>query len=149
MLILEFEHVIPQFCVRAIDQIRKYPTGPLPFAIQGDGTQTRAFVHIDDMIDGVMLIIKRGTHLGIYNVGNPEELTIGEVAHQVVAACGRQAQILISEPPRGGTPRRCPDISKLRALGFAPKISFAKGIGPVVSWYRNHTHLRPAELASA
>jgi UDP-glucose 4-epimerase len=139
---MAWEHVIPQFCLRAIDQIRKHQSGPLPFPIQGDGTQTRSFVHIDDMIDALVLVIERGDHLGIYHIGNPEELTIRAVATQIVAAFGRDVQILISEPPSGATPRRCPDISKLTALGFSPKISFSAGIGPVVTWYRNHAHLR-------
>jgi UDP-glucose 4-epimerase len=141
---MAWEHVIPQFCLRAIDQIRQHPTGPLPFPIQGDGTQTRSFVHIDDMTDGLMLVIRRGHHLAIYNVGNPEELPIKTVATQIVRAFGRELQILTSELPSGATPRRCPDISKLKALGFLPKIPFSVGIGPVVTWYRDHAHLRRA-----
>ncbi len=139
---MAWEHVIPQFCLRAMAQIAQHPSGPLPFPIQGDGTQTRSFAHIDDMIDGLKLVIERGGHLEIYHVGNPEELTIAEVARHVVAAFGRAAAIEKSDLPEGSTLRRCPDISKLRALGYQPKISFAEGIGPVVSWYREHAHLR-------
>lgn len=139
---MAWEHVIPQFCLRAIDQIALHPTGALPFPIQGDGTQTRSFVHIDDMIEGLMCVIERGGHLEIYHVGNPEELTIARVAEEVVTAFGREPQIIPSELPLGSPPRRCPDISKLRKLGFAPKIPFASGIGPVVTWYRDHAHLR-------
>ena len=112
-----------------------------------DGTQTRAFTHIDDMIDGLMLVVERGEHLNIYHVGNPEELTIGDVARQVVACFGREARIVPSELPQGSTNRRCPDIGKLKALGFEPKIPFAQGVKPVVDWYREHGHLRPKAAA--
>jgi UDP-glucose 4-epimerase len=141
---MAWEHVIPQFCLRAIDQIDKHPSGPLPFPIQGNGSQSRSFIHIDDMIEGLMLVIEGGDHLGIYNIGNPEELTIAAVATQIVNAFGREPHILPSKLPSGSTARRCPDISRLKALGFTPKISFATGLGPVVGWYRKHAHLRRA-----
>jgi nucleoside-diphosphate-sugar epimerase len=141
---MAWEHVIPQFCLRALRQCAEHPSGPLPFPIQGDGSQTRSFVHIDDMIDGLMLVIENGAHRQIYHVGNPEEIAIADVAHAVVAAFGRQAKLIASELPPGSTPRRCPDISKLRALGYVPRVPFAQGIGPVVAWYREHAHLREA-----
>jgi len=144
---MAWEHVVPQFCLRAMDLAERHREGPLPFPIQGDGTQTRAFTHIDDMIDGLMLVVERGEHLNIYHVGNPEELTIGDVARQVVACFGREARIVPSELPQGSTNRRCPDIGKLKALGFEPKIPFAQGVKPVVDWYREHGHLRPKAAA--
>jgi UDP-glucose 4-epimerase len=140
---MAWEHVVPQFCLRAMDLVDRHPDGPLPFSIQGDGTQTRAFTHIDDMIDGLMLVVERGAHLNIYHVGNPEELSIGDVARQVVSCFGREARLITSELPQGSTNRRCPDIRKLKALGFEPKIPFTQGIRPVVDWYREHDHLRP------
>ena len=140
---MAWEHVIPQFCLRAIEMIEAYPEGPLPFEIQGDGTQTRAFTHIDDMIDGLMCIIEHGGHMNIFHVGNPEELTIADVAYRIVSCFGRQARLVTTPLPEGSTLRRCPNIDKLRGLGFAPRVPFAKGIGPVVDWYRANVHLRP------
>lgn len=144
---MAWEHVVPQFCLRAMDLVERHPSGPLPFPIQGDGTQTRAFTHIDDMIDGLMLVVEKGAHLNIYHVGNPEELSIGDVARQVVSCFGRDARLITSELPQGSTNRRCPDIGKLKALGFQPKIPFAQGVKPVVDWYREHGHLRPKAAA--
>lgn len=145
---MAWEHVVPQFCLRAVDLIARYPSGPLPFPIQGDGSQTRAFTHIDDMIDGLMVAITRGAHLNIYHIGNPEEIAIAEVAHRIVGHLGREAQLITSELPAGSTARRCPNIDKLRALGFEPKISFTLGIPAVVRWYRDHAHLRPQAAAA-
>jgi len=144
---MAWEHVVPQFCLRAVDLVERHPDDPLPFPIQGNGTQTRAFTHIDDMIDGLMLVVERGAHLNIYHVGNPEELSIADVARQVVACFGREARLITSELPQGSTNRRCPDIGKLKALGFEPKIPFAQGVKPVVDWYREHGHLRPKAAA--
>lgn len=133
-----FEHVLPQFILRAIDAIKKTPNGVVPFEIQGDGTQTRAFVHIDDFTEGLIRVIENGKHLNIYHIGNPEEITIKEVAQKVVAYLGRKAKIVNRVPMEGGTPRRCPDISKLIALGFKPKISFDKGLPGIIQWYADY-----------
>jgi dTDP-glucose 4,6-dehydratase/UDP-glucose 4-epimerase len=140
---MAWEHVVPQFCLRAIDQIAQHPTGPVPFPIQGDGTQTRAFIHIDDMTDGLMAVIEKGKHLNIYHIGNPEELEIANVARQVVKAMGREAHLVSIALPQGSVERRCPDITKLRGLGFEPRIPFRVGLPPAVDWYVKNQHLRP------
>ena len=140
---MAWEHVIPQFCLRALDLLQKHPRGVVPFLLQGDGSETRAFVHIDDMVDGLMVVIDKGRHLNIYHVGNPEEVKIGDVARMVMGALGREAELVPSPLREGSVARRCPDISKLRALGYAPKISLAVGLPPVVDWYAGHRHLQP------
>lgn len=133
-----FEHVIPQFILRAKETISKTPTGPVPFEIQGDGSQTRAFTHIDDCLEGIMKIIEKGEHLNIYHVGNPEEVTIRELAKKIVAHFNREAHIITGPEASGATPRRCPDIRKLQALGFEPKIPLDKGLPGVISWYTSN-----------
>lgn len=138
-----WEHVIPQFAVRAHRAVQQRPRGILRFPILGDGTQTRAFCHIDDFVDGLALMIDKGEHLGIYHIGNPEELTIAEVAAQVVRCFGREAEIVPSEAPRGETNRRCPDITKLRGLGFSPRVAFAQGIDGAVRWYSENADQAP------
>jgi UDP-glucose 4-epimerase len=138
---MAWEHVVPQFCMRAMEQIALHPVGAVPFSIQGDGTQTRAFTYIDDMIDGLVMLIEKGAHLEVYHVGNPEELTIAEVARLVVREFGREADVQPSSLPQGSTLRRCPDITKLKGLGFTPRVPFATGIKPVVSWYRKNSEL--------
>lgn len=130
-----FEHVLPQFILRAYELIKEIPTGPVKFSIQGDGSQTRAFCHIDDFIDGFIFVLKKGEHMNIYNIGNSEEITIREVAEKVVKYFGREAEIIAGPKAEGGTQRRCPNISKLKALGFSPKISFDKGLPSIIEWY--------------
>jgi len=130
-----WEHVVPEFVRRAVNAVDLTPRGPVHFTIQGDGSQTRAFVHIDDAIDGIVTVAEKGEHLGIYHIGNPEEVAIADLARQVVACFGREAELVAGPPAPGGTDRRCPDIAKLQALGYAPRIPLAEGLPPVVAWY--------------
>jgi len=140
-----FEHVVPELALRADDEVRAQPTGKVRFPIQGDGKQTRAFIHVDDFTGGLVAVIDKAPHLSITHIGNPEELSIAEVAKSIVACFGREAELVFGASPAGQTQRRCPDIGKLRRLGFEPKIPFAEGIAPVVDWYVKNRHLKPKE----
>jgi dTDP-glucose 4,6-dehydratase/UDP-glucose 4-epimerase len=142
-----WEHVLPQFIMRAAEATAKHPKGPVPFPILGDGSQTRAFVHVEDLADGVLAMLARGDHMQIYHIGNPVEVTIGSIAERVLRHMGREPTIVPGRVPPGETPRRCPDISKLRALGFAPKISLDQGLPGMIDWYLSNLHLRPDGVA--
>ena len=139
-----WEHVIPQLALQAVNAVEGTADDPVPLRIQGDGTQTRAFVHIDDMTDGFMAILEKGCHLEVYHVGNPEEATIAELSVKIVNCFGRQVRLIPSESPPGGTPRRCPDITKLRGLGYTPRVSLDAGLPGVVEWYAANRHFNPA-----
>jgi len=138
-----WEHVLPQFIVRAAEGITEGGSGDAAFEIQGDGSQTRAFIHIDDFTDGLMLVMERGEHLGIYHIGNPEEVTMRAVAEKVLRATGSGARIVSGPAPAGGTQRRCPDISRMRKLGFSPRISLDQGLESMVRWYLTNLDKRP------
>ncbi|MBK5957178.1 NAD-dependent dehydratase [Rhodoplanes elegans] len=132
------EHVLPQFVERACKLIDATPEGKVDFEIQGDGTQTRAFVHIDDFTEGLMTVIDKGKHLEIYHIGNPEEITIRDLVLKVFQTLGREANVITGPLTEGSTQRRCPDISKLAALGYVPRISIDAGLPPLVDWYARH-----------
>ncbi len=133
-----YEHVIPQFIGRMGQLAAANPEGVLPFPIQGSGAQTRSFIHIDDFTAGLLLVADKGAHLNIYHIGTEEEVSIGEVARMVGAAMGREIRLEAGPDAPGGTPRRCPDIGKIRALGFQQSVSFAAGLHPTVEWYLAH-----------
>lgn len=137
-----WEHVIPQFVLR-MKRLCKDPSDPVRFPIQGTGKETRSFVFIDDFIGGLMLVMERGEHLGIYHIGTSEEVAIEEVARLVGEHFGRRVQIVPSEPARGGVTRRCPDISKLVALGYRPNYAFREGLEIVVRWYEENAEWAP------
>ena len=133
-----YEHVLPQLVLRAKEKIKEFPDGSIEFNIQGDGSQTRAFIHIDDFTDCLMRVIESGKHLNVYHIGNPEEITIAEAAKEIFLSLGRDMYIRSGPLTLGSTQRRCPDISKVRSLGFEPKISFRKGLPSLMEWYINN-----------
>ena len=139
-----WEHVLPQFVLRAKELIAQHPDGVVPFPIQGDGSQTRAFIHIDDFTDGLIDVIDKGKHLEIYHLGNPEEVTIADLARRVITCMGRQAELISGEEPKGATPRRSPDITKLTGLGFAPKLPLDAGLPSLIDWYVANAHMAPS-----
>src|SRR5665213_921737 len=132
-----FEHVVPQFALRMQKLGKAQPSGTLRFDIQGTGEETRSFCYIDDLVAGVMVMRDKGEHLGIYHVGTTEELSIAAVARLVARQAGRAIEIVPGKLQQGGTRRRCPDISKLAALGYRPRVTLAEGLKPTLDWYWN------------
>ncbi len=132
------EHVIPQFVAR-LKALQQHPGNPIPFTIQGTGRQTRSFVFVDDFIDGVMIVLDRGEHRGIYHIGTLEEVTIESVAMIVAEHFGRPIKIVPGPPAEGGTNRRCPDITKMMKLGFQPKYTLREALPGVARWYDEHS----------
>lgn len=139
-----WEHVLPQLILRAHDRIAAHPTGKVPFEIQGDGSQTRSFVHIDDFIDGLMIAAEKGEHRNVYHIGTREEVTIREIVAAIFAWFGREPEIVPTPAPAGGTQRRCPDIAKLAALGYDPRVSLTEGLDGICRWYVDNAARRPA-----
>jgi nucleoside-diphosphate-sugar epimerase len=139
-----WEHVIPQLALRAAERTRGPKGRTVDFPIQGNGKQTRAFVHIDDFTDGLLRVIEHGEHRAIYHIGNDEEVTIGDLACRIVEVFGCKAHLVPTEAPAGGTDRRCPDITRLRALGYAPRINLSDGLPDVVRWYADNAAHAPA-----
>jgi nucleoside-diphosphate-sugar epimerase len=140
-----WEHVIPQFVVR-MKTAAEDPIDPVRFTIQGTGKQTRAFVFIDDFIDGLMLVMEKGEHLGIYHIGTMDEVTIEMLARMVGDYFGRRVAVLPSEPALGGCTRRCPDLHKISALGYLPKRTLREGLRITASWYCENMALRDEAL---
>jgi nucleoside-diphosphate-sugar epimerase len=136
-----FDHVIPEFAVRLA---RAVGDGAVAFPIQGSGEETRSFCHVDDLVRGVMVMREKGEHLGIYHIGTAEEVTIADLARRMAAIAGREIALSPSPVREGSTPRRCPDISKLSALGYRPRVPLDQGLPPVLRWYRDHAAMAPA-----
>lgn len=129
-----WKHVIPQFVMRAADALDGGP-GPAPFEIQGDGHETRAFCYVDDVVDGIVRMYESGGHREIYHIGNDEEVSIRDLVARLGRVMGGALEIVPSAAAEGGTPRRCPDISKMRALGYAPQVGLDEGLRRTVEWY--------------
>ena len=135
------EHVIPQFIIRMKKNVSKKKAGKIKFFIKGSGKETRAFNFIDDFSDGLMKIINKGKHLNIYNIGSQEEVTITQVAKLVANHFQREITIVKGPGHPGSVLRRCPDISKLKSLGYKPKVKLKEGIKIITDWYLKNTKL--------
>jgi nucleoside-diphosphate-sugar epimerase len=129
------EHVIPQFVLRMKEAAERQPDGVIDFPIQGTGEETRSFIYIDDFSRALLRVITQGERLGIYHIGTEREVSIRELAHIVAHACGREIRIVGGDLLAGSTPRRCPDIHKLRGLGFEPEVTLEDGVRRTAEWY--------------
>ena len=141
-----WEHVIPQFILR-MKKLSKKGGDPLGFPIQGTGKETRSFIFIDDFVDGFITLLKKGKHLEIYNIGSAQEVTIKKVAMEVARFFRQKIIIIPGKRAQGGPLRRFPDITKIKRLGYAPKVSLREGINITAKWYNaNASRLPSAEL---
>ncbi len=122
--------VIPNFVCQAL-------TGR-PLTVYGDGTQTRSFCYIDDLVEGIYLLAVRDDLVGeVFNLGNPEELKVLDLARLVLEVSGSTSQIVFRERPPDDPDRRRPDISKAKKiLGWEPKTGVREGIQRTVEWFR-------------
>ncbi|OMC52171.1 epimerase [Mycobacterium sp. IS-836] len=105
--------------------------------VTGDGSQTRSVCYVDDLVDGLVCLIKSDTP-GPVNLGNPEEITVLELAKRIRAAVGSRSDIeFIARPPDDPT-MRCPDISRAReVLGWKPVTDLDHGLKLTISWFRD------------
>ncbi len=134
-----WEHVIPQFAVRAINGLNScFDSLIMPFKIQGNGTQTRSFCFIDDFVDGCNLLINYGSHNNIYNIGTTEEISMSLLANKVVGYFSKKPNIIHDIEPEGQTNRRCPDISKIISIGFRVQTTLDEGLKKTLPWYLNN-----------
>lgn len=111
----------------------------------GDGSQTRSFCYVSDLIDGIMRLSKSDEHLPV-NIGNPDEWTILECAHEVLSVTGSSSRIRFESLPVDDPTRRKPDITKAKTiLEWSPKISLREGLRRSLSYFQK----RVAEIAEA
>lgn len=137
-----WKHVVPQFLERAL-ALRAKCGQNAPFVIEGSGAETRAFAYVDDVVEGIIRMYHKGGHREVYHIGNDHEVTITHLAKLVGAAFDMRLEIVHGPQPVGATPRRCPDISKIRSLGYEPKIDLAEGIKRTAMWYEAHISSKP------
>ncbi len=133
-----WDHVLPQLIARLLRLKTASREAVIPLPIQGTGEQSRAFIFIDDCVDGIMTILAKGEHLNIYNIGTSGEVSIRDVAHRIADMVGVRIRIVAGPAAPGGTTRRCPDIRKLENLGFRPQVGFDEGLRRTVEWYSAH-----------
>ncbi len=107
-----------------------------PLTVYGDGSQTRSFCYVDDLIDGIVQLFERGDAEPT-NVGNPNEFTVRQLAELVLELTGSESQIVERPLPVDDPRVRQPDITRARAtLGWEPKVSLEDGLRRTIAYFR-------------
>lgn len=111
----------------------------LPLTIYGDGNQTRSFCFVTDLVEGICkAMMSQNTDGEIFNLGNPEEYKMIDLAKKIKEMTGSNSKIVYTDLPEDDPSRRCPDISKAKKiLDWEPKIKVDEGLQKTIKFYRN------------
>jgi dTDP-glucose 4,6-dehydratase len=102
----------------------------------GDGTQTRSFCYVSDLVDGVLRLMDAATHDPV-NIGNPHEITIEEIARTIIRLVGSRSRIVYRPLPTDDPRQRRPDITRARTLlGWEPKVGLEEGLLKTVGYFK-------------
>lgn len=127
--------VISNFLIQAL-------TGK-KITVYGDGSQTRSFCYIDDLVDGIIKYMNVD-HSGPLNLGNPQEYKILEIAEMIIDLVGSSSDIEFQALPEDDPKRRCPDISRAKKLlNWEPKVSLHEGLKRTMNYFKGK--IKPAE----
>jgi dTDP-glucose 4,6-dehydratase len=123
-----------------------------PLTVYGDGSQTRSFCYVDDLIEGVMRVMAWTPPEGadelarVFNLGNPEEVTILELAHLVKEVTGSRSPIVFRPLPKDDPKQRRPDITKAKNfLGWQPRTSLREAVERTLPYFRQVLGMLPKE----
>lgn len=106
-----------------------------PLTVYGDGSQTRSFCYVDDMIEGLIRLMDSDEKMPV-NLGNPGEFTMLELAEQVQTKVGRHTPITFRPLPQDDPRQRCPDITRAREiLSWAPTVPLDRGLDRTIAWF--------------
>ena len=143
---LESSHVLPAL-IRRFHEAKV--RGDASVSLWGSGAPLREFLHVDDLADACLLVIQADTVDDLVNIGSGEALEIRRLADLVAEVVGFDGPIAWDESRPDGTPRKELDSSRIRALGFAPKIGLREGIAATYRWYLAHGDGRSTQSAVA
>lgn len=105
--------------------------------LYGDGSQTRSFCYVDDLVDGMLAMMRQQDEIGPVNLGNPAEFTICQLAEMVLRLTGSNSRLVFRPLPPDDPVQRQPEIGKARqALGWAPKIALEDGLKETIVYFR-------------
>jgi len=132
---LQGSHVLPAL-LRKVHEAKRHhrPT----ITLWGTGKPYREFLHVDDLADACVYLMKAYSDEGPINVGSGQELTIRELAETIAEVLSWQGQLLFDATKPDGTPRKRLDTTRLEALGWQPRIDLRAGIADAYTWFRHY-----------
>jgi len=123
--------VVPNF----IDQALKNE----PLTVYGDGSQTRSFQYVSDLVDGILILMASNLNEPV-NIGNPREMSILEFAEKIIEITDSKSEIIYKDLPVNDPKVRRPDITKAKKeLGWEPKVSLEEGLKRTIEWFKKET----------
>jgi dTDP-glucose 4,6-dehydratase len=107
-----------------------------PLTVYGDGSQTRSFMYVSDLVDGIWRLMQSGVHDPV-NLGNPQEMTLLELAKRIIRLAGSASAIVFQPLPVDDPKIRQPDIGRARELlGWEPRVDVDEGLRRTIEWFR-------------
>jgi dTDP-glucose 4,6-dehydratase len=121
---------------RAIPALMTQALTNAPLTVFGDGSQTRSFQYISDLVSGVWALMERGSSDPV-NIGNPQEITLLDLAKRIIRLAGSRSEIVFRPLPEDDPKVRQPDIGRARAtLGWEPRVDTDEGLRLTLEWFR-------------
>jgi GDP-L-fucose synthase len=133
---LQNSHVLPAL-IRRFHEAKV--RGDESVTIWGTGTPRREFLHVDDLADAVLYLLRSYEAEAIVNIGWGEDVTIRELAELVMSAIGYRGRLAFDANKPDGTPRKLLDVSRLTALGWQARIPLKSGIEHTYAWFKEHS----------
>lgn len=135
----ESSHVLPALLRRFVEAKER---GDRELVIWGTGTPRREFLHVDDLADAALFLMRRWSSEQIVNVGTGEDLSIRALAELIARVVGFEGEIRTDPSRPDGTPRKLLDVSRLGALGWRARVPLEEGIAQTLAWYLENRPVR-------
>lgn len=128
---LDDGRVVPNFITQAL--------AGEPITVYGKGTQTRSFCYVSDLVRGIYLMMQAPTRGMVVNLGNPNEMTVLELAKAITKMTGSASKVVFKPLPENDPLQRRPDISRAKdLLGWAPDVELDEGLENTIEWFSDH-----------
>ena len=137
---LQSSHVLPAL-LRKFHDVKA--TGASQVSVWGSGSPRREFMHVDDFADAAVFLMQNYDSPEIINVGVGEDIEIRGLARLIAAVTGFKGEIVFDDSKPDGTPRKLLDTTRLRALGWKPRIDLEEGVRQTYAWYLQHQASAP------
>lgn len=125
---------------RVISNFINWAINDLPIKIDGDGSQTRSFCYVSDLVEGIKKsMFANGTKGEVFNLGNPDEFKISNLSKKIIELTNSKSEVIFSNSFRPDDPmQRCPDITKAKSvLEWEPKVNLIEGLQKTIEYYKD------------